>query len=409
MQRLRDLIGNEHPLDAVSRTLTDIARRQQAAVVGALHVTCSDECERECSESLQQWFVDELLPEMKLWHRSAFRTANLGSQYEWGSIAIAEHHYATPPTRDAFKVLLVKINAHVCVHMVDGKPRYGQMPRYEVESTYCGALHALLAGVRLPAVNSLQEEFLSEGKDRIAMLCDPSLVDPSVRALFAAIASARLQARRAVLDIQDGTPASPTCYVVLPCVTINRHQRDTELVVGLYTADYRQEDMETASAEITYVGLGDDPSQYVLSGSEGHIRVDDPRRDELRAARDHRQLVAAQWQGQPLLADPDDRARLAAALLRHRDDQSSVAKQSLTTLLGLLVDLAPVPTAVELFVGGACGINHFHRAYRLSRGSGTADDARRILDDAQDRIESLPAGHAAQLVERLATKASVTA
>ena len=45
-------------------------------------------------------------------------------------------------------------------------------------------------------------------------------------------------------------------------MTINRHQRDTELVVGLYTADYRQEDMETASAEITYVGLGDDPSQY---------------------------------------------------------------------------------------------------------------------------------------------------
>jgi hypothetical protein len=269
-------------------------------------------------------------------------------------------------------------------------------------------LHALLAGVSLPAVNCLQEEFLSEGKDRIAMLCDPSLVDPSVRALFAAIASARLQARRAVLDIQDGTPASPTCYVVLPCVTINRNQRDTELVVGLYTADYRQEDMETASAEITYVGLGDDPSQYVLSGSEGHIRVDDPRRDELRAARDHRQLVAAQWQGQSLLADPDDRARLAAALLRHRDDQSA-AKESLTTLLGMLVDLAAVPTAVELFVGGACGIYHFHRAYRLSHGSGTADDARKILDDVQDRVESLPAGHAAQLVERLTVRAGVTA
>jgi hypothetical protein len=399
MQRLRDLIGHEHSLDTVSHTLRDVARRQKAAAVGAVHVTCSDECERECCESFQECFVNELLPEMKLWLRAPFRTANLGGQYEWGATAIAEHHYATPSTHDGFKVLLVKINAHVCVHVVDGKPRYGQMPRYEVESTYCGALHALLDGVPLPAINRLREDFLSEGKDRIAMLRDPAIVDPSVRALLAAIASTRMQARRAVLDVQEGIPASPTFYVILPCVTINRHNRDTELVVGLYTADCRQEEMET-----TYVGLGDDPSQYALGGLDGHIQVSDPQRNAPRAARDHRQLVAEQWQGQPSLTDPDDRARLAEALQRHRDDQPSAAKQSLTTLLGLLADLAPVPTAIELFVGGACGIYHYHRANRLSRGAGTADDAWRILADAKDRIEALPVERAEQLVERLAAK-----
>ena len=121
------------------------------------------------------------------------------------------------------------------------------------------------------------------------------------------------------------------------------------------------------------------------STSEWTIRGGHP--DELRAARDHRQLVAdlSSGKGSPCWPTqttalcsscPAERSeRLAEALLRHRTDQSSVAKQSLTTLLGLLVDLAPVPTAVELFVGGACGIYHFHRAYRLSRGSGTADDA----------------------------------
>jgi len=404
MQRLRDLIGHEQPLDTVSRTLRDVARRQKSAAVGAVHVTCSDECERECCESFQESFVNELLPEMKLWLRAPFRTANLGGQYEWGATAIAEHHYATPSTHDGFKVLLIKINAHVCVHVVDGKPRYGQMPRYEVESTYCGALHALLDGLPLPAINRLKEDFLSEGKDRIAMLCDPTIVDPSVRALLAAIASARMQARRAILDIQEGVPASPTYYVVLPCVTINRPNRDTELVVGLYTADCRQEALEA-----TYVGLGDDPSQYRLSGTDGHIEVDDPQRSEPRPARDHRRLVAAQWQGQPLLTDPDNRARLAEALQRQHDDPASAAKELCATLLPLLADLAPVPSAVELFVGGFCGIYQYHQANRLSRGAGTTDDAWQILADAKNRIETLPAERAGQLVQQIAAKVGVTA
>ena len=32
------------------------------------------------------------------------RTANLGARYEWGTIRIAEHHFATPETYDGFTI-----------------------------------------------------------------------------------------------------------------------------------------------------------------------------------------------------------------------------------------------------------------------------------------------------------------
>ena len=71
------------------------------------------------------------------------------------------------------------------------------------------------------------------------MLRDSSVVDPKLRGLYAAVTSARLQARRAIVDIQDYRPRPPTVFAVFPCVTIDRKQRDTEFVVGMYWADFR--------------------------------------------------------------------------------------------------------------------------------------------------------------------------
>ena len=95
MRRIQDLLGREVNLDACNRALRDFAQSQRASVVGAVHVTCSDECEREAVESFQQWVVDALLPELKFSARSAFRSANLGARYEWGAVRIAEEHFAS--------------------------------------------------------------------------------------------------------------------------------------------------------------------------------------------------------------------------------------------------------------------------------------------------------------------------
>ena len=105
------------------------------------------------------------------------------------------------------------------------------------------------AGKRSPFLDDLREAFDSEGHDRLGALRNSRKVDPLFRPLAAAVVSARLQARKAVLDLQDRTPAQPTYWVVLPCVTVNRHELDTEIVCGVYTVDGR--DGERA---VTYSG-----------------------------------------------------------------------------------------------------------------------------------------------------------
>ena len=146
IERLEKLIGVEHGLDEVNYALKFAARQAGAPVVGAHHVTCSDESERECIESFQRCFVQDMLPRIKFSGRAPFRTSNLGARYEWHSLPIAEHHFATPETHDAFKLMVVKINAHVAARSEHTERHFGKMVRYEAESTACGALHLLLDG-----------------------------------------------------------------------------------------------------------------------------------------------------------------------------------------------------------------------------------------------------------------------
>jgi hypothetical protein len=338
MKNLHKMIGHSRDVDEVARTLYGYAGDVAAPVTGALHLTCSDESEKECRDALQRNFAGHLLPRLKLGARSIFRIANLGARYEWGAVHIAEDHYSTAAARKHFKLMLVKVNAHVCAEESSDGIRFGRMKRYDSHSTYCGALHSYMDGGSLPFTTDLAEAFGSEGRDRLAVLLDDSRVPPECRSLFVAVASARIQARRAFIDIQDRQPSSPTLFIVMPCVTINRNRKDDELVCGIYSGDWRSD-----SPVFEYCGLGDDPAGYRLNRDTGGITVEDEEIAATRPARDHRKLVKRLWK--------ENGGRGGA-----------------------------IGEAVELFAGGGAGIQHLHLAQRLALGGAGEDEARIILD-----------------------------
>jgi hypothetical protein len=272
MGRLEELIGTETGLARLSGVVQEFARTEGAWVVGAYQVTCSDEAEWECAECFQQSFAESLLPALKLGRRAVFRSINLGARYETGAIHIAEEHFATEESSAAFKLMVAKINAHVGVRQREAGPEYGWLDRYHSRSACCGALAALMAGSDLPAVRELAEAFASGGKDRLAVINDPAAVPQEHRALVAAITSAALQARRAVGDIEQCRPRTPTRFLVLPCVTINRPGPDTELLVGRYAIDWTGRVSATS-----YEGLGDDPASYRIEHQHGRLLVKDGR------------------------------------------------------------------------------------------------------------------------------------
>lgn len=268
IDELHDYIGKERDLDAVGGALRDAVLRLQPPVVGALELNCSDESELECGAAFQRQFVDHLLPDLKTAARAPFRTCNLGARYEWGSVRVAEHHYALPASARSFKVMVLKLNGHVSVADGPRGPRFGPMRRYDAESAACGALHALLAGQKLPALTELRDALAGDGHDRVAALLDPQRVEPAYRHLFAAIVSIRRQTERALDDIRAHKPHTPTLYLVVPCVTFNRPGPDTEMVVGLARADRRRDE-----PIVEYHGLGDDPARYRVQLSTGRVRV----------------------------------------------------------------------------------------------------------------------------------------
>lgn len=109
MRSLHHLLGLEQDLDHVCYTLRRSVDKQNSAAVGAVHVTCSDESERESIEAFQRAFVEPLLPALKLWSKCPFRTSNLGGRYEWGAIRIAEQHFATARSRGVEDVRWAKM------------------------------------------------------------------------------------------------------------------------------------------------------------------------------------------------------------------------------------------------------------------------------------------------------------
>ncbi len=268
MEDILQLLGVEHELDHVNTSLRRRAASYHAPVVGAMEITCADESECECVDSFQRCVVNDLLPDLKPLYRSAFRLANLGARYETGAIAVAEHHFATASAQTTFKVLLVKVNSHVAVQGSGPAMQFGKMLRYDAESTACGALHAMLGGGDLPFIRELRASFQSMEWDRVAVLNDPSVVDPALRSLFVAITHARLQLAAVTADVQRHHAHGPTVYVLTGSVTLNRPGRDTEIPIGLHLLDHRG-----AVRGSEYTGLGDDPRRYRVRHDGGRLRV----------------------------------------------------------------------------------------------------------------------------------------
>jgi hypothetical protein len=398
MERLQELFGREHEFAHLYRELKFALQRHGAKAVGALHVTCADESEHECSEAFQRRFAGQLLPRLKYGSRVPVRIANPGARYEWGTVHLAEEHFATPETEEGFKVLLVKINAHVSVDHTGRGLCFGTLDRYGVPSRCCGALHALLEGGRLPWLRDLEEAFLSEGKDRLAALRDPDRVDPRVRGLYAAVANARLQARRVTLDIQEHEAKTPTLYLVLHGVTLNKPGLDTELVGGLYTLD-RRSDRPTDR----YQGLGDDPARYDLAVEHGKLVLRDEERNRARAARDHRELARERvrlYTREPLPRDERlDRVFRDVAAGRHRGRVH--AKALLSGLIHVLASLSPISTALLLVAEGVTDIYHAHRLHLATEEERQKEHARDVIASSEEKVERLTPDRAAEIVDVL--------
>jgi hypothetical protein len=168
LDKLRKLVGRERSMREVCQCLHFFATGISPSAVGALQVTCADETEFECVGVFQKKFVHFVLPRLKFAQQAPLRLANLGGRYEWGAIRVAEKHFATPDSRDGFKLMVVKVNSHTSKSEVDGEVRFGSLQRYDVPSSCCGALDALMRGRTQPFVSDLRDAFVSEGLDRVA-------------------------------------------------------------------------------------------------------------------------------------------------------------------------------------------------------------------------------------------------
>jgi hypothetical protein len=413
VEHLYPVVGRERALRELSQLLYFDVRTHADVLVGALHVTCADEAEAECAEAFQQGFVQYLLPPLKFARRSAMRVSNLGGRYEWGSIGIADMHFTLP---DAVapppRLMVVKINAHVALEETttvddaaivrDGARgfRLGEWKRYGRPSPCCSALDSLLRGGHEPWVEELREAFESEGKDRIALLLDPAAVDPGYRPLFAGLVSARLQARKAVLDIQELRTGTPIRFIVLPCVTLNRHERDTEILCGIYTIDSAQPERTP-----TYFGLGDDPTAYRTRVQNRQIQVVDDELGTPRGGRNHRALVRSEFHmrrgGNRVRVNDHRLERIQDDIARNSHRHHLHARALLKAALPILAEVMPVPAAIILFAEGAAGIHHAFRAHRLAREMEGSEDARKILSEVHDKIDQLEPARAEALIELL--------
>lgn len=384
-EELGPVLGVERDLHAANYSLKVAARRLAAPVVGALQVHCSDEAEGESVEAFQSKFARDLLPRLKYANRAPFSTSNIGGRYEWGSVSLAEEHFATPQSRNAFKLILVKINSHVGVLTTPTGNRYGRLLRYDVDSTCCGALTALIEGGAGPSLAELSELFGSEEVDRLTELRDQ--VEPESRLLIAAITNARLQARSAVLEAQDHTPHTPTLYLIVPSVTLNKPDRDAELLCGIYLIDRRGE-----HATGSYLGLGDRPSEYEIVEEHGHLRVRDPAAGAVREARNHREIIRQAW----LEKRPSELERSRGVdeiLARARADSGTnqlLGGMLLKSLLLVLSEFSPASAALLLFGEGAAGIYNAYRAHQIARQVGASDEARRMLAELHERVDRMP-------------------
>lgn len=398
MLALRELIGAERAVSAVPRALCEHARAVGAPITGGVLVTCVDEAEAEQAQAFHDGFVRHALPALKFGHQSAFRLAMPGGQYEFAAIRTAERNFAAAGRPGERKLMVVKVNAHTGIAAHDGAPSFGYAHRYGGTTPCCGALHVLLSGGRLPSPG-LAEALGSEDLDRLAALRDPGCTDPRERGLRAALASARLQARKVVLDVQDYGDAPNTSWLVAACVSINRPDRDTEILCGFY----RSLDAGHPKA-FEYSGLGDDPTAFRITEKNRQLLVTDDQHGAPRPARDHRQLLSARATevAAATARQQDPRLTEVREAVRHghhrKADKSGALLSSALLVLG---EIAPVPAALLLFARGAAGIHHTWRIHKIARDLSRRADAQAVIHDVGSRIDELPPDQREALLELL--------
>ena len=384
-ERLFATLGTEKPRAEVGRLLRHYVQAAKAPVVGALQITCSDEAERECVDAFQRDFVHFLLPTPKFSGRSPFRSANLGARYEWGAARITEVHFALKGGAP-WKAILVKINSHVSVDETPAGPRFGRMLRFDEEDVFCGAIHATLGGTSAPFVDDLCVALQAEGLDRLALLRDEKAVDPALRTLYAAAVSVRLQARRAMIDIQDHVPRTPTLYFVVPYVSLNRRGHDTEILCGMYYSDRRG-----AEPHDEYCGLGDDPRDYELRREGAEWTLRDPHLFVPRPARNHRRIVREAWERtvETGTVHPRLGAGMQEIATRHNPLHAPHAKFALQALLALLCEVTPISAAMLLFGEGWIHLRHTAQAHRLVTEAAGDRAALAMLHDIEAQVERM--------------------
>jgi hypothetical protein len=263
--RLLPLIGEAQKLRTLHGALRETAEGFAAATVAAMEVRCSDEANRESSDAFQAEFSDPLLPELAPGRRSAFVTASLGGQFEPGSLQVAEANFAAVASRDAFKLMVVKVATHVGAMSRDDTLVYGELHRYGVDKPCCGLLTATVVGGRSPSVERAAATLAADDIDRLAMIRD---TDARTRMLTAAVSFAVLQARAAAAEAREMDCLTPTVFLVLPVVTLNRSGEDRELLCGVHLLDHcGQEGVDI------YRGLGDIPSRLRIQDGDGRLRM----------------------------------------------------------------------------------------------------------------------------------------
>jgi hypothetical protein len=295
--------------------------------------------------------------------------------------------------------MLIKLNSHVSVIRGESGPLYGKRQRYQnqQESYFCGALQDLLDGGQSPSAKDLREAFQSEGKNRIETLLDPQQVDPSLRSLFVAIVNARLQARKCIVDIQDQAGPAPVSCIVLPCVTLNRPGRDTEMVCGVYSVDRR-----VHPAAVSYCGLSAEAETYQVEYRVNRLSITSKESRTPRLARDHRQLLKRATAARPKHVKGDvrlDKIRKEAQLSQSR--LQPYAGVLLKALLGVLLEISPLPAVLLLFGEGLIDIHHIFRLQRLSRQDDPDHEARSMLAEVDRKIDALPPKRARHIAEAL--------
>lgn len=395
-------IGREVFIGDVGRALVRVVAGARPDHVSSLHVTCSDGLEKDASRYFKDTVARDITPAGdRDW--APLRTANLGGRYEWGSGGVSFSHF----DGEGAHLQVVQVNAHVGVIREPAGPKFGFYERGPRHSMTCGALSLLLAGQAGPFLDELREAFASEGLDRINLI--NTEIPAEHRALFAAVVQARLQARRAYLDLGRARGASergPDKLLVVAMVSFNQRGADHEMCIGHY-AGARNDD---GSMTAVWTGLGDDPRKYVFTQDLAGVVIsqDGPQKRAARGPKVHRELVLEDLAEEIECPEPppveegtgvafeEPPARLgsqAQATLDQLDGWLNDPEHPWSSLAVkgaciALTEALAVPAVVTLFAGGALAANHAFRMQRIARGGAHEHEVEELAHEATRDLAS---------------------